>query len=556
MFSRVSIAIVALAWPRSALSANTAPCFYPDGSKAVNDIPCFSSNSLSRICCAPNQVCSTNGLCVTTDPTVTQQTFRGSCLDPAFGPSCPTFCLTQNRNTQNPVVSCGDPKAGNFCCDEGKGPDCCATPAKILALGVGMMSPAASGTISTGIMLNAPATQSPAPVVSLQTTTIVSISTVTSVQVSTPVTSQSPATPVAPPGIIAAQPAIAQPNPSSSLPPSTPFLPAQPPKKEEELFRPSAPANSSFGSRTGVEAAIIAEAAVRQPATSTAAPLSAGTVASASIGAVVIVTLIIVISVMMLRRRIARKAEETKAQEEAAGAKPHDREKGTDTSGGPGPPGGGAGPPQVERNVHEVGGPMGLAALNQSRGDVPPMRPAREAANPFRSPLPSPQWQNQERYQARASEMFSKDYNRNSDPFQGGTPLPQPGRGLGDGQRGNEATDSPTKGYYNERQSEWSLPTLTTAHPDHSPRVDRTRGVSELDREVDAMRSKYPEQYRDRNTTFSDDSNIRNPPEVETSNGMRVPAAGLERRISGPGPETMNSQTFQKLLYDVQSRPF
>ncbi|KAH7417363.1 hypothetical protein BKA64DRAFT_298805 [Cadophora sp. MPI-SDFR-AT-0126] len=98
MFSRLLVAIVVLAFPRSALSADKVQCFYPDGSKADADIPCFRNDSLSRVCCGPNQVCSTNNLCVNKAATSPVQTFRGSCLDSAFGPSCPTFCTGSSYN--------------------------------------------------------------------------------------------------------------------------------------------------------------------------------------------------------------------------------------------------------------------------------------------------------------------------------------------------------------------------------------------------------------------------------------------------------------------------
>ncbi|PVH85815.1 hypothetical protein DL98DRAFT_37751 [Cadophora sp. DSE1049] len=108
MFFRVLVATAVLALPRFALSADKIQCFYPDGSRADADVPCFRNDSLSRVCCAPNQVCSTNNLCVNKSVSSPAQTFRGSCLDPAFGPSCPTFCTGSACNPMSGLESYSD----------------------------------------------------------------------------------------------------------------------------------------------------------------------------------------------------------------------------------------------------------------------------------------------------------------------------------------------------------------------------------------------------------------------------------------------------------------
>ncbi len=87
MLLRTAIYLAALVLPRSARTAGT--CFLPDGSKDKKDLPCFSNNTTSR-CCAPDQFCSTNKLCVLNEGG--PRYARGSCLDKTFGSTCPNFC--------------------------------------------------------------------------------------------------------------------------------------------------------------------------------------------------------------------------------------------------------------------------------------------------------------------------------------------------------------------------------------------------------------------------------------------------------------------------------
>ncbi|CZT04649.1 uncharacterized protein RAG0_11040 [Rhynchosporium agropyri] len=392
-----------------------------------------------------------------------------------------------------------------------------------------------------GTMPNAPAAQTPQTSVPLQITTLISVQTVTATQIQTSPPLQSSSTSVS---------SAATTPPAPNLPP-IPFSPHQT-QREEELARPTGPAGAPFGeARPGVEAALIAEAAVRQPAVASAPPLSAVTIASAAIGGVVIMTLIVVVSVIVMRWRAAKKAEASENKETSSEARPQDEEKGMNMSGG-------ARAPEADRSFVEMRGPNGFAAPDSSTGIIPIMRPTTAAGleNPFQSPLPSPRWLNEERNDSRNSEYSAGGYNETSDPFSGATLRPEPPAIPGNGMRNNEAMDSSMKGNYADRQSEWSVATLTPAYPGDSTRTVRTRDVDSLDREVDQMRSRYPEQYSDPNERNYDPSNPRDPPTIETSNGLRIPAAGLERRVSGEGPGNMNSQTFQKLLHDVQSQPF
>lgn len=85
---RPSVIIVALlAFTHSVVGAGV--CFLPNGKLDDNDVPCFSDDTKSR-CCAPDEFCSTNKLCVL--KTGQTRFARGSCLDKQYGKTCPDFC--------------------------------------------------------------------------------------------------------------------------------------------------------------------------------------------------------------------------------------------------------------------------------------------------------------------------------------------------------------------------------------------------------------------------------------------------------------------------------
>ncbi|KAH7364134.1 hypothetical protein BKA65DRAFT_130225 [Rhexocercosporidium sp. MPI-PUGE-AT-0058] len=573
MFYRVPIAIAAIAWPTFTLAVDKAQCFNPDGSKADADIPCFGSDSLSRVCCSPNQVCSTNKLCVSKESSSPPQIFRGSCLDPSFGPSCPTFCTGLNKNQQSAVVSCGDPKEGTFCCDEGKQAECCASPSKILTLGVGNTFPeglATSSVLSMGSMMNAPAAKSPQPLISVQTNTIISFLTPTSPQAQMSRVSQSSTASISSttsPSGSSAQPAVTPPNPSSPGLPTISFA-------EVEVLRPTSQATPSSDAKTSIEAAIIAGAQTNQPALSSSPPLSAITIASAAIGGVLLVTLIIVVSVIILRWRAARLDEERRIQEDSVGSdykgeirrsttekepggessfssagRPRDEERGMQMSGG-------AGSLQVGRGMAEIGSPNGFVVTDRSNQYPRIARPniIQASEDLFGSELSSAQWPNEERDLDRSAGLSTTEYYRTSEPFSRRISLQPYDRALSDERRASQASGLPTKGY--ERGSEWSVATLMTERQNNLSRFGQGRRVSTLEGEANLIRSRFQESDRDREQTPLGKSNLRAPPMVETTNGMRVPAAALERRVSKGSLDTTDSETFQKLLFDVQSGPF
>ncbi|KAF7923228.1 uncharacterized protein EAE98_007933 [Botrytis deweyae] len=119
--------------PQSTNTGGSGQCFSSNGSCDPNGIPCFSNDSASR-CCGSDEFCSTNKLCVSkNDP---NKFSRGSCTDPTFrAASCPKIC--QSIGDTGAVLPCGDPSLGQFCCDEGRGFECCSTPRKVFTLGRG-----------------------------------------------------------------------------------------------------------------------------------------------------------------------------------------------------------------------------------------------------------------------------------------------------------------------------------------------------------------------------------------------------------------------------------
>ncbi|TGO22129.1 hypothetical protein BPAE_0181g00120 [Botrytis paeoniae] len=119
--------------PQSTNTRGSGQCFSSNGSCDPNGIPCFSNDSASR-CCGSDEFCSTNKLCVSkNDP---NKFSRGSCTDPTFrAASCPNIC--QSIGDTGAVLPCGDPSLGQFCCDEGRGFECCSTPRKVFTLGKG-----------------------------------------------------------------------------------------------------------------------------------------------------------------------------------------------------------------------------------------------------------------------------------------------------------------------------------------------------------------------------------------------------------------------------------
>ncbi|THV44146.1 hypothetical protein BGAL_0719g00040 [Botrytis galanthina] len=119
--------------PQSTNTGGSGQCFSSNGSCDPNGIPCFSNNSASQ-CCGSDEFCSTNKLCVSkNDP---DKFSRGSCTDSTLrAASCPNIC--QSNGDTGAVLPCGDPSLGQFCCDEGRGFDCCSTPRKVFTLGRG-----------------------------------------------------------------------------------------------------------------------------------------------------------------------------------------------------------------------------------------------------------------------------------------------------------------------------------------------------------------------------------------------------------------------------------
>ncbi|KAF7948132.1 uncharacterized protein EAE97_003543 [Botrytis byssoidea] len=119
--------------PQSTNTGGSGQCFSSNGSRDPNGIPCFSNDSTSQ-CCGSDEFCSTNKLCVSkNDP---NKLSRGSCTDSNFrAASCPNIC--QSIGDTGAVLPCGDPSLRQFCCDEGRGFECCSASRKVFTLGRG-----------------------------------------------------------------------------------------------------------------------------------------------------------------------------------------------------------------------------------------------------------------------------------------------------------------------------------------------------------------------------------------------------------------------------------
>ncbi|PVH85814.1 hypothetical protein DL98DRAFT_583403 [Cadophora sp. DSE1049] len=410
--------------------------------------------------------------------------------------------------------------------------------------------------MSMGTMMNPPSAAPPQPLISMQSNSVISMSIPTS----------------SPPGPSGQQATMALiPTQSPPALPPIPFAPLES-AKEVEVLRPTPPATSTADSRTSVEAAIIAGVESRPPALSSSPPLSAITIASAAIGGVIIVTLIIVVSVIIMRWRAAKQEQERQIQESSVGTEYNgdirrsvrDNAGGSDDGGLAGPQNAegngqstsvGVGSQPTNRGMAEVERPTGFAGIERTRQIASPTQYGESGVITMQREITRPQRPYHERDVERTAGVPIMR-NATENPFNRPISL-SPFDSPFDDVRDRDVLDSPTKGFYSERGSDWSVDTFTTNHDGTLRANERSRGVSALDREADRIRARYPgtagpEFAR----TSSDDSRVRNPPMTETSNGMRVPAAGLERRVSRNSMNTVDSETFQKLLYDVQSQPF
>ena len=98
MLEARSAAAAASAASSSSSSSSSSPCYFPNGQKSTNDVPCDPNASVS-MCCGDVTLCLSNGLCQVNSG---QQAFngniafaRGTCTDNQWGsPICPQHCLS------------------------------------------------------------------------------------------------------------------------------------------------------------------------------------------------------------------------------------------------------------------------------------------------------------------------------------------------------------------------------------------------------------------------------------------------------------------------------
>ena len=77
--------------------SSSSPCYYPNGQKNSNDVPCDPTASVS-MCCGNQALCLSNGLCQSINDQQTNANIsyaRGTCTDNQWGSSiCPQHCLS------------------------------------------------------------------------------------------------------------------------------------------------------------------------------------------------------------------------------------------------------------------------------------------------------------------------------------------------------------------------------------------------------------------------------------------------------------------------------
>lgn len=95
LLSMSAIAAFHLAFVLSIVSGSAyATCYFPDGSEAGRNFPCFPDRAVS-FCCGVGWICSTNLLCLGSSivPSEWNHVIRGSCTDGSWQSSaCPRFC--------------------------------------------------------------------------------------------------------------------------------------------------------------------------------------------------------------------------------------------------------------------------------------------------------------------------------------------------------------------------------------------------------------------------------------------------------------------------------
>lgn len=122
----------------SVRSVESAKCYFPDGNRAYDDVPCGDATAGPVPCCGPYGICLNNGLCLSVAQPLSLA--RGSCTNQNWGGQCKEYCknpeyakggvtLVLLNNTDGEVEYCCNSIVGNaggggagIKCDRGNNP--------------------------------------------------------------------------------------------------------------------------------------------------------------------------------------------------------------------------------------------------------------------------------------------------------------------------------------------------------------------------------------------------------------------------------------------------
>lgn len=73
-------------------AADTRACYFPDGTKALDRVPC--SDQSNTACCGSDHICMANGLCLNSGSHQPFGFSRAACTDSNWGADCPHVCVS------------------------------------------------------------------------------------------------------------------------------------------------------------------------------------------------------------------------------------------------------------------------------------------------------------------------------------------------------------------------------------------------------------------------------------------------------------------------------
>lgn len=73
-------------------AADNRPCYYPDGTKALDHTPC--SDDANTTCCSSDHICMANGYCMNAGSHQPYGFSRAACTSQNWGTGCPQRCVS------------------------------------------------------------------------------------------------------------------------------------------------------------------------------------------------------------------------------------------------------------------------------------------------------------------------------------------------------------------------------------------------------------------------------------------------------------------------------